>query len=76
MGKYFAFSQGFEEDVCHAINEHYLPISISSPVPKKLVSYALSIIDKLDTLVGFYLINENQPVLKILLHLEEQLLVY
>ena len=59
MGKYFAFSQGFEEDVCHAINEHYLPISISSPVPKKPVSYALSIIDKLDTLVGFYLINEK-----------------
>ena len=59
MGKYFAFSQGFEEDVCYAINEHYLPISISSPVPKKPVSYALSIIDKLDTLVGFYLINEK-----------------
>ena len=59
MGKYFAFSQGFEEDVCRAINEHYLPISISSPVPKKPVSYALSIIDKLDTLVGFYLINEK-----------------
>ena len=59
MGKYFAFSQGFEEDVCRAISEHYLPISISSPVPKKPVSYALSIIDKLDTLVGFYLINEK-----------------
>ena len=34
MGKYFALSQGFEEDVCRAISEHYLPISISSPVPK------------------------------------------
>tara|TARA_B100000945_G_scaffold314937_1_gene313313 strand:- start:547 stop:2601 length:2055 start_codon:yes stop_codon:yes gene_type:complete len=59
MGKYFAFSQGFEEDVCRAISEHYLPISISSPVPKKPISSALSIIDKLDTLVGFYLINEK-----------------
>ncbi len=59
MGKYFAFSQGFEEDVCRAISEHYLPISISSSVPKKPVSCALSIIDKLDTLVGFYLINEK-----------------
>ena len=59
MGKYFALSQGFEEDVSHAISEHYLPVSISSPVPKKPISCALSIIDKLDTLVGFYLINEK-----------------
>jgi len=59
MGKYFALSQGFEEDVSRAISEHYLPTSISSPVPKKPISCALSIIDKLDTLVGFYLINEK-----------------
>ena len=45
--------------MCNAISDHYLPISISSPVPKKPTSYALSIIDKLDTLVGFYLINEK-----------------
>jgi len=59
MGKYFALHQGFEEDVSRAISEHYLPTSISSPVSKKPVSYALSIIDKLDTLVGFYLISEK-----------------
>ncbi len=59
MGKYFALSQGFEEDVSRAISEHYLPVSISSPIPKKPISCALSIIDKLDTLVGFYLINEK-----------------
>ena len=59
MGKYFASSQGFEEEVYQAISEHYLPVSISSSVPKKPISYGLSIIDKLDTLVGFYLINEK-----------------
>ena len=59
MGKYFALSQGFEEDVSRAIREHYLPISTSSIVPKKPISFALSIIDKLDTLVGFFLINEK-----------------
>ena len=59
MGKYFASNQGFEEDVSRAVSEHYLPISISSPVPKKPISYGLSIIDKLDTLVGFFLINEK-----------------
>tara|TARA_Y100000590_G_scaffold332631_1_gene378174 strand:+ start:883 stop:2937 length:2055 start_codon:yes stop_codon:yes gene_type:complete len=59
MGKYLALTQGFEEDVSCAISEHYLPTSISSPVSKKPISFALSIIDKLDTLVGFYLINEK-----------------
>ena len=49
MGKYFALSQGFEEDVSRSISEHYLPINISSPVPKKPISCAISIMDKLDT---------------------------
>ena len=59
MGKYFASNQGFGDDISLAISEHYLPISISSFVAKKPISYALSILDKLDTLVGFYLINEK-----------------
>ena len=59
MGKHFAISQGFDEDVSNAISEHYLPISILSNVPKKPISFALSIIDKLDTLVGFFLIDEK-----------------
>ena len=45
MGKYFAANQGFEEEVSRAVSEHYLPISISSTVPKKPISYGLSIID-------------------------------
>ena len=59
MGKYFAITQGFEEDVANAVSEHYLPTGLSSPVPKKPLSYAISIIDKLDNLVGFFLINEK-----------------
>ncbi len=59
MGKYFALAQGFEEDVANAISDHYLPTGISSPVPKKPLSYAISIIDRLDSLVGFFLINEK-----------------
>jgi len=59
MGKYFALAQGFEEDVANAVSDHYLPTGLSSPVPKKPLSYAISIIDKLDSLVGFFLINEK-----------------
>ncbi|OUW48585.1 MAG: glycine--tRNA ligase subunit beta, partial [Candidatus Pelagibacter sp. TMED196] len=59
MGKYFALNQGFEQDVSNAISEHYLPTGNSSIIPKKPISYSLSILDKLDNLVGFYLINEK-----------------
>jgi glycyl-tRNA synthetase beta chain len=59
MGKYFALAQGFEEEVANVISDHYLPTGLSSPVPKKPLSYAVAIIDKLDSLVGFFLINEK-----------------
>ena len=59
MGKYFALAQGFEEDVANAVSDHYLPIGFSSMVPKKPISYSISIVDKLDTLVGFFSINEK-----------------
>ena len=59
MGKYFAIEQGFETDVAMAISDHYLPIGINSEVPKKPVSIAVSLIDKIDVLVGFFGINEK-----------------
>ena len=59
LGKYFALAQGFEEDVSNALSDHYLPLGISSQVPKKPISYSISIIDKLDSLTGFFLINEK-----------------
>ncbi len=59
MGKYFALSQGFEEDVANSISEHYLPLGLTSPVPKKPFSYSISIVDKIDTLVGFFIIDEK-----------------
>ena len=59
MGKHFALSQGFELDVANSISEHYLPIGLTSPVPKKPISYSISMVDRLDTLVGFFSINEK-----------------
>ena len=52
MGKYFALNQGFEQDVSNAISEHYLPPEIHL-LFQKPISYSLSILDKLDNLVGF-----------------------
>jgi len=59
MGKYFAFAQGFEDSVANAVSDHYLPRGIDSPVPKKTISYSIAIVDKIDSLVGFFLINEK-----------------
>ena len=59
MGKHFALAQGFEEDVANSINEHYLPIGLTSAIPKKPFSYSIAIVDKIDSLVGFFLINEK-----------------
>ena len=54
MGGYFAAAQGFDKDICLAIREHYLPTGLESRIPKKSYSIALSLTDKLDTLVGFF----------------------
>ena len=59
MGKYFAIEQGFAEDISLAISDHYLPIGINSDVPKKPISIAVALIDKIDILVGFFGINEK-----------------
>jgi len=59
MGGYFAEEQGFEKDICRAISEQYLPAGLNSKIPKKPYSIALSLADKLDTLVGFFGINQK-----------------
>jgi len=59
MGKYFAFEQGFDVDICQAIGDHYLPVGLNSSIPKKPISYAVALADKIDNLVGFFGINEK-----------------
>ena len=54
LGGYFAESQGFEKDICLALREQYLPIGNESKIPKKPYSIALSLSDKIDSLVGFF----------------------
>tara|TARA_Y100000817_G_scaffold117531_1_gene92149 strand:- start:67 stop:2139 length:2073 start_codon:yes stop_codon:yes gene_type:complete len=59
LGGYFSAHQGFDKDISLAITEQYLPIGLGSKVPKKPFSVALSITDKIDTIVGFFGINEK-----------------
>ena len=60
MGGYFANFQGFDKDISLAVKEHYLPIGTDSKIPKKPFSLALALTDKIDTLVGFFGLN-NKP---------------
>ena len=59
MGSYFAAFQGFDKEISLAIREQYLPTGINSKNPKKPYSIALSLTDKLDTLVGFFGIDQK-----------------
>ena len=59
MGGYFSSYQGFDKDISLAITEQYLPIGLDSRAPKKPFSVTLSVTDKIDTLVGFFGINEK-----------------
>tara|TARA_B100001063_G_scaffold161634_1_gene150852 strand:- start:133 stop:1137 length:1005 start_codon:yes stop_codon:yes gene_type:complete len=59
MGGHFSIHQGFDKDISLAITEQYLPIGLDSKVPKKPFSIALALTDKIDTLVGFFGINEK-----------------
>ena len=59
MGGYLSQAQGFDKDIVDAIKEQYLPIGLDSAIPKKPYNITLSITDKIDTLVGFFGVNEK-----------------
>jgi glycyl-tRNA synthetase beta chain len=59
MGRKYAELQGEHASVCAAIEEHYKPLGPSDRVPTDPVSVAVALADKLDTLVGFWAIDEK-----------------
>ena len=59
MGRKYAILQGESEDVAAAIEEHYKPLGPSDVVPRGKVSLTVALADKLDTLTGFWSIDEK-----------------
>jgi len=59
MGRYYAAIQGEPVSVAAAIEEHYKPLGPSDRVPTDPVSVAVALADKIDTLVGFWAIDEK-----------------
>jgi len=59
MGKYYALAQGEDAAVAAASEEHYKPQGPNDRVPSDPVSVAVALADKIDTLVGFWAIDEK-----------------
>jgi glycyl-tRNA synthetase beta chain len=59
MGKYYALAQGEDASVAAASEEHYKPQGPNDRVPTNPVSIAVALADKIDTLVGFWAIDEK-----------------
>lgn len=59
MGRYYAEAAGLPEDVAAACEAHYSPLGPSDEVPTRLVSVSVALADKLDTLTGFWAIDQK-----------------
>jgi glycyl-tRNA synthetase beta chain len=59
MGGYYAAKEGLPQEVAEAIRDHYKPVGQGDDVPTAPVTVAVSLADKLDTLVGFFAIDEK-----------------
>ena len=59
MGKYYALLEGHPGAVAQAIQDHYKPQGPSDRVPSEPVAMTVALAEKLDTLVGFWAIDEK-----------------
>ena len=59
MGRYYALDQGVDPDVADAIRDHYKPVGPTDSIPVSAVGQAVALADKLDTLNGFWSIDEK-----------------
>jgi glycyl-tRNA synthetase beta chain len=59
MGMYYAQAAGLPEAVAKAARDHYAPLGPSDAVPTDPVSVAVALADKIDTLTGFWAIDEK-----------------
>ncbi|WP_046866515.1 glycine--tRNA ligase subunit beta [Microvirga massiliensis] len=59
MGRYYAKLQGEAPEVAAALEDHYRPLGPSDRVPDAKVSVAVALADKIDTLAGFWSIEEK-----------------
>ncbi|MGQ9365567.1 glycine--tRNA ligase subunit beta [Azospirillum sp. ST 5-10] len=59
MGRYYALGEGERPEVAAAIADHYKPLGPGDSCPSAPVSVAVALADKIDTLIGFFAIDEK-----------------
>ena len=59
MGRYYGMHEGEKQAVADAIAEHYAPLGPADRCPTAPVSVAVALADKIDSLVGFFAIDEK-----------------
>jgi glycyl-tRNA synthetase beta chain len=59
MGRYYALADGEHPDVADAIRDHYSPLGPNDRCPSAPISVAVALADKIDSLVGFFEIDEK-----------------
>ena len=59
MGRYYAQAAGLPDAVAAACQDHYAPLGPSDAVPEAPISRAVALADKIDTLTGFWAIDEK-----------------
>ena len=59
MGHYYALDHGIDKEVAEAVRDHYKPQGPSDTIPISKIGQAVALADKLDTLVGFWAIDEK-----------------
>jgi glycyl-tRNA synthetase beta chain len=59
MGRYYALHDGETREVADAIAEHYSPLGPSDRCPSAPISVTVALADKIDTLAGFFAIDEK-----------------
>jgi glycyl-tRNA synthetase beta chain len=64
MGYYYALHDGEDESVARALNEQYMPRFAGDGIPSTPLGTALSLADRLDTLVGIFAIGEKPSGVK------------
>jgi glycyl-tRNA synthetase beta chain len=59
MGAYYARNDGLGDEIANAIAEHYSPLGPSDDVPSTPLGKVVALADKIDTLIGFWAIDEK-----------------
>ncbi|MDO8289931.1 MAG: glycine--tRNA ligase subunit beta [Parvibaculum sp.] len=59
MGAYYAREDGLGDDIADAIAEHYSPLGPTDAVPSTPLGKVVALADKIDTLTGFWVIDEK-----------------